>query len=75
MKSCGTAVQNSLRSVPGVQSATVDFAAAEATIQAPASVSVAALINAVEVVGFDAVEKEAPEAPVTTQLAIDGMMW
>ena len=51
-------------------SATVDFPSKSATVTGTAST--AALIEAVEAVGFDAAVEAAPSSPV--RLSIDGMM-
>lgn len=74
MASCGTAVQNALRGVPGVQSAVVDFPSATATVVAAEDVNINALAEAVEAVGFEAAYKPAA-GNVTYELDIGGMMW
>lgn len=74
MASCGTAVQNALRGVPGVQSAVVDFPSSTATVVAAEDVHINALAEAVEAVGFEAAHKPAA-GNVTYELDIGGMTW
>ena len=52
MKNCGTTVQNSLKMTSGVDDAIVDFPNATASIWGTTSVE--DLVDAVEMVGFDA---------------------
>lgn len=53
--SCATRVQNALKTVPGVMSATVNFAAAKATVDANSpSFEVATLVQAIAKAGYSA---------------------
>ena len=52
--SCVSRVENALLSVPGVESAAVNFATEKALVRAPESVSLSSLIQAVQGAGYRA---------------------
>ncbi|KAF1336070.1 Copper-transporting atpase, partial [Globisporangium splendens] len=80
MKNCGTTVQNTLRSVQGVQSAVVSFEthSARVVVAPGAHVTADDLIDAVECVGFGAASKSGnggkKKDPLVVELLVEGMM-
>jgi len=77
MKNCGTTVQRALGMVEGVTSAIVDYPSRTATVVCSAAVPVEDLIDAVEMVGYDATLAPTPvvEAtpPPSVALRVSGM--
>jgi Cu+-exporting ATPase len=78
--SCATRIERSLRAVPGVETADVNFALARATVRYdPALVAPAALRQAVEAAGYAVTGMEEPTPPPrpapdeTLELALEGM--
>ena len=67
-KNCGTTVTNALRNVPGVKKVVVSFPKKNAVVRGK-GLSVEGLIEAVEMVGFDAREKLE-----VAELEVEGMM-
>ena len=61
--SCAEHVQQALKNVPGVRSASVSYAQRQAEIEADAGVSVAPLVAAVATLGFRARLGDTPSQP------------
>jgi Cu+-exporting ATPase len=77
--SCAARIERSLRAVPGVQAADVNFALARATVHYdPAQAGADALREAVEAAGYAVTTIESPSSPPAEpqskiELALDGM--
>ncbi|HJV68282.1 heavy metal translocating P-type ATPase [Ideonella sp.] len=66
--SCVARVEKALLKVPGVSAASVNLATERATVQALATVTLAALTAAVEKAGYTATEVRVQQAPATRRL-------
>ena len=74
-KSCGTTVENGLLQLAGVHSAVASFEEGSAVVECEHGVTVEELIDAVEGVGFEAMEWDDASLRVKTiKLKVDGMM-
>ena len=71
--SCVGRVERALKAVPGVADAVVNLATEKASITTSTAVGRAALVKAVEDVGYDVPASYSAPAPATLEVAIEGM--
>ena len=71
--SCGSTVQNALRSTPGIVYASASFSTASALVIHPTTTTLPVILEAIEMVGFDATHTATHTIHCHT-FTIDGMM-